>query len=867
VDIADALDMSTDDAAVLVGFAGKAGDAAPTTFDLKSIMEFVKTTLFDKTIQGLFDRYYAFARNEAEAARKGITEEGAAPISYWLSRLSSTGPNAVKALFEHGPLALLSNGTIAAADKKGKKLYLNQGLSKYLDALGGEMRQFFFWVIANRADMLMAEGRENLFTEDEIRVGLKLNQGKLDKPVKIKVGKEEHTFTTRAELYDFVNDKMNEFRRSVLDVAIDSGIINDENRAEWDTNFYMPFYRVLVENANPRGPEQIDQLIKQFGFKRLMGGTSKLGDPLQNMIMNFNHLVEASLKNNAGVKALELAEKLGLAEEVDGPGGPNVIWVMKQGERVHYRVDDALTLASLESLNQEGMNGMTMKTLRKFKRALTYGVTTNPAFMARNLIRDSVMALALPGTSYNPLRNIGNGLKYSDQLDNDAAWQKLIEAMSKQKGKYMAFGNRLENVNRIGSAVNILERAMGEHLMDPEGKYDEQKLFDAFEEAGLEAAFKSRDMMDYSLIGSWKAIRILAGSVSFFNARLQGLYKGGREVKPAFSEMMKALKAGKMPDPEAAKFIYVSTAYTMASLLLYLWFKGDDRYRELEEWDKETYHHFWMGDQHFKIPRPFEMGAWASIGERALAYWIDDEMDAELFLLRLKNIASDQLNLGFVPQAFVPAFEIYANRDSFTDRPIESISMQRRLQDDRKHPWTTTTGTLVAKVSPWHSPVEIDHLVEGYFGWLGATGLHFMEMGWNTVYDTPHDPGAYNASEWPVVGSVIGSFWKGNMPPSSTKYTTQFYEQLKQSNQVYETIRHYRRLGDNERAIRVAQEKGDQLAKRKASNAVQKQLSAVNRRVKQIFADPMMSPDVKRAELHRLTVLKNRLTKTIMQSK
>ena len=72
-----------------------------------------------------------------------------------------------------------------------------------------------------------------------------------------------------------------------------------------------------------------------------------------------------------------------------------------------------------------------------------------------------------------------------------------------------------------------------------------------------------------------------------------------------------------------------------AATAVYLAFRDDERYRKLEDWDKDTYYHFWLGNEHFRLPKPFEVGAiFNTIPERMWEYWYNDAGDAEQLLMK-----------------------------------------------------------------------------------------------------------------------------------------------------------------------------------------------------------------------------------------
>lgn len=82
----------------------------------------------------------------------------------------------------------------------------------------------------------------------------------------------------------------------MLAIAEQAGIINNDNRAMWRDEFYVPFYRVMEDDAD-RGRSGGNGLSRQEAYKKLKGGKQNLNDLMENTLMNFHHLLSASLKN------------------------------------------------------------------------------------------------------------------------------------------------------------------------------------------------------------------------------------------------------------------------------------------------------------------------------------------------------------------------------------------------------------------------------------------------------------------------------------------------------------------------------------------------------------------------------------------
>jgi hypothetical protein len=125
------------------------------------------------------------------------------------------------------------------------------------------------------------------------------------------------------------------------------------------------------------------------------------------------------------------------------------------------------------------------------------------------------------------------------------------------------------------------------------------------------------------------------------------------------------------------------------------------------------------------------------------------------------------------------------------------------------------------------SPVQMDHLIKGYFGWIGATTTGALDILSDDV-----DP-LTRVDELRGV-LPLGSFYSGS-PRKSTKYLTLFYDQM----------------GDVMRWLRTYN---------KANEAMQK----INKRIGFIYDDKDMSPADKRKEIDRLNEMKVGIAKKIV---
>ncbi|MBV7500408.1 MULTISPECIES: hypothetical protein [unclassified Achromobacter] len=95
-----------------------------------------------------------------------------------------------------------------------------------------------------------AASRERLFTPEDIAAGKRLAAGKMAD------GRD------RAAVYREALAEFNALQRSGLNVAQEAGLVNPTARHLGGSEFYVPFYRVMEDDATgTMGPDQIGGLV------------------------------------------------------------------------------------------------------------------------------------------------------------------------------------------------------------------------------------------------------------------------------------------------------------------------------------------------------------------------------------------------------------------------------------------------------------------------------------------------------------------------------------------------------------------------------------------------------------------------------
>ena len=169
------------------------------------------------------------------------------------------------------------------------------------------------------------------------------------------------------------------------------------------------------------------------------------------------------------------------------------------------------------------------------------------------------------------------------------------------------------------------------------------------------------------------------------------------------------------------------------------------------------------------------------------------------------------------------------------------------------------------------SPVQIDHLIEGYFGWLGAVTIGALD----TVMIEPARQLAGEPRP-PRPTKRLDEFdWLGPIPISlrsvvsvgprkSIKQMELFYEQMREINQMAAAYNKYKRDGLYDEARKILVENGDLLKWRTTYSRMESWLGKIGKQKQHILNDMNKSPMQKRKELDELYEYRNNAVKSLV---
>lgn len=840
--------------------------------------------------QGMLDQFHGIRR----AMQNELGNLPAEQDPYVTARLANGGTSSVmRALLLHGQARWASNG------QHLEKAPDTKGLLDILKPLGDDLNDWFGWMVGNRAARLLTEGRENNLTEAEIKAlqGLANTEDKL-------------VLFRRAAL------EYAAFKRSVLDVAQEAGLIDASSRKVWDHADYIPFYRRFDESdLSATGGHRNDAAMRAVGrrglagqssgIRQLKGGESDLNDPMENLLMGFSRLIDASLKNNAIKQTIDalgetdLVQKVGydmapaiiprsqvvdeliragtpesiiatLPDEVfegmakmwsiKAPTDPDVVRVMVGGKPQFYRVEDALLLRSLTSFVPFTYPGQ--KALIGAKRLLTSMVTATPEFMLRNWIRDSLASQAITESPFSPTESVrGIRRAYKEQGGYEAM---LFAGASFQSGNVDAGDPEATAVHmrralrKRGMDAASIESFMGS-IIDGTArgweKYrsvgeavenaNREAVYEAAIKAGktaTQAAYEAKDLMDFSLRGDWALYQAAADVLPFLNARVQGLYRLGRSDRKRLLRVM-----------------MIMAAFTG---VLMLFNSGEDWYERLPDWDKDANWHLMIFGQHLRIPKPFELGVLAATLPERIARGFMGLDSGKKTLGRVWANVRDQLAFDPVPQLFRPAVDAWANKDSFRDRPIEGMADEGKSPSARYDARTSDTMRVLADVAEpvadWAglSPKKLEFLLNGYFGTVGMYTLAVADYAVRQVEGKADRP-TLRLDDFPV----IRAFYVVD-PARATVFESDIYKMRRDLTEIVKEIRALETSneeGSAERAKAKREKEAEKLKVRGVVEGAAQQLNWVNKEISRTYTDPKMGSDAKREKIDKLMEQKNAL--------
>lgn len=761
------------------------------------------------------------------------------------------------------------------------------------------------YAYARRANELIAQSNRDGTPREKL-----LDQSEIDELLKLEQQHPE---------FKQVMDDYQAFNHQLLDLAVDRGALSREMADLWMQNTYVPFYRAFEEDTENTGFIRGNKGIqgKRVTSARLHGSDQSAQPIIENIIKNTGTILDkvyaneamrrvVALTNDVGMERVRFPfspvslslgeiektlEKIGLhvggkaagrythfvpQAQMDQlvqffrmakPVGHDIVSVMEGGRPVYYKVTDPMLLRSVTAFTDihqfDHVMGAILGVPAKILRT---AVTLDPRFIYRNLLRDTVTSWAQSGYNPNVFRHMASSAK---EVYTDGDFLNALRVAGYNGNEYFRVNELREHLQEMhgGQRVTVLNSPKRLYRAYHKIGFISEQLNrialarKVVEQGGslAEAAWQAQNTLNFQMRGDSRAMQLLIRAVPFLNARVQGLarlYDGmlGRDVDAGRKAAVMA-------------FLMKSAVLAAAGAALDAWNWDDKRYDRIPEASKDTYYHFFIGNQHYMLPKPFELGALTGTLPERVMRVIAGKDNKRTFAEAMKRMAVNTFQFTAIPQTLQPILEDYANKDSFTGVPIVSMAEQNQLPGGQYDAMTSPAAVKLAHAMPavapdlLRSPDRLEHLYKGYTGTMGAYLLMMADATLRTTGQAPAGP----ESRWgnQAAGAVLGTFGLGDATTDPrTKYLAQYYDAQRMADEAAASVRKYVKEGHLEDAREAMADNATPLAYRTTLRQVGKQMKALRQAEIAIYQSRALSPEEKRA---RLTTIQQTRVKLLDQ--
>lgn len=538
-------------------------------------------------------------------------------------------------------------------------------------------------------------------------------------------------------------DRYREFSDDILKYMVEKGRMSQENYDEIKKNNlqYVAMLRVMETEPN-REVESGFGAGSKLGnksepIKKIKGSTKTIQNPYISLIDTLHKAMKESDRNDVLRSFRDmLTESRGMYEGdpkrfadigvIGKEGDKNAITIFVDGKPEHWIFQDDVYKA-LKGLDSEGYRLPGVMTA--LPKALRWTVTHFPTFAARNIVRDFQDRI-IKSNDNSGIRDLfgdkehwrelarSGGLNSGYYMRDKASYYGLLEVamhdMAKDKGILLLDPVRLkhawegytnllgksETVNRVAEYRAAFRNAKAKGMDD----YN----------ASLYAGYKSRDLMDFALMGHW--MKVMNQMVPFSNAGVQGLRKA-------------ALSAKENPVGFTARMFAYSV---VPGIALWLLNHKDEQtakeYESMPAYQRDMAFNFKIGsDKWVSIPKPYELSLTGAGIDRAMSAQFYGKKNAfEGYAGSVANslLPIDQANLT----PFPGIVEGVTNYDFFRDKAIvppyeNNVDLALRNTDR-----ASRLGKVLQDVSGIDAR-KIDHFVKGQFSYFGNAALKTSNLG------------------------------------------------------------------------------------------------------------------------------------------
>jgi hypothetical protein len=859
----------------LEGFNSGLRDTAGTVYQKeKTVLDRLKGNALGMTMAHRFVDRFAGLEYIARNMRNKL--EGLQMMYY--NRLYDQRNNMMSEIATHGPVGIVKdekNGTYSYASKKGPSLAkVAEVAGKAKDEIGNgtaALEQFGLYLAVERAASNKGGLEAGL---ESLNLAGKVTTKMADEVLKF--GRGNTHFQEARKLY-------REYNNGQLDFMVESGRLSKAEAAEMKKGDYVAYYRVDKNDEvwdNERNVK-VGDLKTQSYLRELLGGDSAIVNFETGALQNTYMLTDMAMGNIAAKNTAYTLQTLGIADikKGDGPASKDVIRFYEDGEKKHAVINTSGEYKNMEStlekmraagkantpeykklreraeasresasmfgnipseLIVKGMEGISMTLpaavsfLRGPANLLRKGTTRNPAYAMRVAFKDSLSGWITSGADNKPIISTLSAL--NKMAKGEAPEIRKLQEQGIIGGH--VFSGTMADMRTI--ALQMAEGKSGweklwakaDRLAIMADESARLSLYNGFVKKGMspmEASLATLEAQNFTKHGYSPTVRMLSTMIPFFNSQIQGLNVFARAIsgKSLFEDKLGVretmLKRG-------ATVAGLTLAYTALM-------QNNEAYKNADEYDKLNN---WFIPLPFfkdpiKVPIPFESGVvFKALPEAMYNLAATDAKSKDVLPAVAKLVVSQVPGVSnlFLPQGAKPIMESLTNTNFYTMSPIESQRQLQELPGHRSNATTTELSKLVGRTLGV-SPIQIDHLVNGY---TGSIGTAMMSM-FNPILREGSAPDA-TSKDWPIVGGFF-------QPTDAPGLINKAYVDMQNIEQVSAT---YKRLNeqDPDKADAFYRKYVNQIDNATAAGTFKQRMGELNTEERSIRADKDLTSAEKR---------------------
>ena len=491
--------------------------------------------------------------------------------------------------------------------------------------------------------------------------------------------------------------------------------------------------------------------------------------------------------------------------------------------------------------------GILMRVAKLPADLLRAGAVLTPEFAGRNFVRDVVQAWLFSDFGFNPLkwfRDVWKVItKDADTIRLRKQWEAGGGALSTLAESFYVPGKitveRILNPEKVKYLPHPLQAMRyAAAFLENMTRFS---VYKQAREAGMSHADAitraRRTTLDFSIVGAHPAMRYLSMIIPFFQPAILGVDKLVTELT----------------GPNRKRVWFRLAMMTTVSILLYLLASKDDRYKELEPWERNYFWHIPLGDNMplLRIPKPFEAGIMFGSLPVAMLDWAlnGDFKEVKKALESAWAVVTPEI----VPTLARPIVEFQANYDYFRGRAIEDEGLKKLPVAMRYKPWTTE----LAKAWGRHfgettgiSPVMMEHFIRTLAGGLGGNyllpGIDVLMRKMGLLEDIPQP--AQEAMQQ-VFG--VRAFFSRNPIGYRAKSVNEFfenYQKVVQPEAQWKMMLKNNMLDEADKELRSHPE----IMLARAARSIMTRMGNLRKEREKVYYDKGLTPDQKREKLDQI---------------